>query len=76
MMATNAPQTCQKQQELSDHVQQILIHIADLSRATADAVKDRNENLVRELDKLLETKIGAKERALGALGQHRQEHGC
>ena len=37
---------------------------------------NRNENLVSELDKLVENALGAKERALGALRQHRKEHGC
>ena len=67
---------CLEQQRLMEIVQQHLIRIADLSRATADAVGHRNENLVRELDRQIEREIGAKERALGALRQHREEHGC
>jgi hypothetical protein len=63
-------------QELMDRVQQHLHRIAELSRDTAEAVRNRNENLTRELDKLVENEIGAKERALGAMRQHRDEHGC
>jgi hypothetical protein len=63
-------------QELMDRVQTHLHRIADLSRATAEAVRNRNENLTRELDKQVENELGAKERALGALRQHRHEHGC
>jgi hypothetical protein len=61
---------------LTEKVQQHLIRIAELSRAAADAVASRNENLLRELDSLVEHELGAKERALGALRQHREEHGC
>jgi hypothetical protein len=67
---------CQRQQELMEKVQYHLIRIADLSRATAEAVANQNENLVRELDKQVESELGSKERALGALREHRREHGC
>jgi hypothetical protein len=59
-----------------EQVQHHLLRIAELSRAMADAVANRNENLTRELDKQVEKDIGAKERALGALRQHRADHGC
>jgi hypothetical protein len=67
---------CLKQQELIGLVQQHLHVIADLSRATIEAVGSRNEKLTRELDRQVEAEIGAKERAMGALRQHREEHGC
>jgi hypothetical protein len=67
---------CREQQSLIDCVQSHLLRIADLSRDTAAAVASRNENLTRELDVLVEREIGAKERALGALRQHRKDHGC
>jgi hypothetical protein len=69
-------QPCRKQQSLIDCVQQHLLRIADLSRDTAEAVANRNENLTRELDSQVEKELGEKERALGALRQHREEHGC
>jgi len=67
---------CPQQQRLIDEVQRHLLRIAELSRATAEAVAHRNENLVRELDKQVELAMGEKERALGALRQHRDDHGC
>ena len=67
---------CAEQQRLMDCVQAHLMRIADLSRATASAIANRNENLTRDLDLEAEQEIGAKERALGALRQHRKEHGC
>jgi hypothetical protein len=67
---------CTEQQRLIEEVQMHLLRISELSRAMADAVANRNENLTRELDKEAEREIGEKERALGALRQHRKEHGC
>ncbi len=59
-----------------DKVQEHLMKIAELSKATALAVQNRNENLTRELDRQTEQELGAKERALGASRQHRADHGC
>lgn len=67
---------CQRRERLSNDVQHHLIRISELSRATAEAVKNRNENLTRKLDEEVEREIGAKERALGALREHCAEHGC
>jgi hypothetical protein len=67
---------CAEQQRLISEVQRHLHRISELSRATADAVESRNENLTRELDRAVEEEIGNKERALGALRQHRKDHGC
>lgn len=67
---------CVEQQRLIEVVQQHLIRIAELSRATADAMASRNDDLIAELDRQVEREIGEKERALGALRQHRKDHGC
>jgi hypothetical protein len=67
---------CAEQQRLMKEVQCHLIRISELSRATVEAVAARNENLTRELDKQVEAELGEKERALGALRQHRLDHGC
>ncbi len=67
---------CHELQRLMDCVQEHLIRIAELSRATADAVAQQNEKLTRELDEQVEREIGQKERALAALRQHRTDHGC
>jgi hypothetical protein len=75
-MPDPTPAACRQQQELIDKVQEHLIRIADLSRATAEAVAHRNEHMTRELDREVEEEIGKKERALGALRQHRADHGC
>jgi hypothetical protein len=75
-MPDPAETPCLEQQRLMAAVQAHLLTIAELSRRTADAVAHRNENLTRELDLQVEKAIGEKERALGALRQHRQDHGC
>ena len=70
------PPACQEQQHLMDEVQKHLIRISELSRAIADALRAREDNLLRALDHECETELGRKERALGALRQHRKDHGC
>ena len=70
------PPPCEEQQHLIEEVQRHLILISELSRAAAEAIGNRTENLVSALDKQIELEVGAKERALGALRQHRLEHGC
>jgi hypothetical protein len=75
-MTPDAPSFCPEQVRLMVKVQQHLMRIAELSHAAADAAANRNENLVREIDKQIENELGANERALGALHQHRKEHGC
>ncbi len=75
-MADFSPPACPERRRLIEVVQHHLIRIAELSHATAEALTNGNENLTRELDKEVENEIGAKERALGALRQHREEHGC
>jgi hypothetical protein len=76
LMPDITPPPCRQQQELIEVVQNHLFRIAELSRATADALINRNENMTRELDREVEHEIGKKERALGALRQHRHDHGC
>jgi hypothetical protein len=75
-MMASAPRFCSEQLRLMENVSQHLRRIAELGRAAADAVANSNENLAREHDMQLENELGAKERSLGALRQHREEHGC
>jgi hypothetical protein len=49
-MADSGPRRCPEQQRLIEAVQVHLIQIAELSRATAEAVAGPSENLVAELD--------------------------
>jgi hypothetical protein len=43
-----------------ENVSRHLLRIAELSRVTADAVADRNDHLVVELDKQFEEELGRK----------------
>ncbi len=67
---------CIKQQELIAEVESILEKIARLARSEADAIRGSAENAWMEVDKQIELAIGEKERAIGALREHRKEHGC
>ena len=70
------PSPCLRQQELIEDVQRHLIRISELTRAIAEALANKNENLAAELDKQVDLELGLKERGMGALHQHRKEHGC
>jgi len=41
-----------------------------------EALKSRHHNLWKEIDQQIELTIGEKERCIGALNEHRKEHGC
>jgi hypothetical protein len=67
---------CPRQQELIEKVQRHLLNISELARRIAGAIANRNENTAAELDKQVDLELGLKERAMGALQEHRKEHGC
>jgi hypothetical protein len=68
--------TCLQQQELMADVQRHLMEVSKLTRAVAEALADGNENTAAALDKQVDIELGKKERAMGALHQHRKEHNC
>jgi hypothetical protein len=59
-----------------EDVQRHLIRISELTRAVAEALKNKNENVAAQIDKEVDLELGRKERAMGALHQHRKERGC
>ena len=67
---------CARQQALIEKVQRHLLNISELTRKIAEAIANRNENTAAELDKQVDLELGLKERAMGALHEHRKEHGC
>jgi hypothetical protein len=68
---------CSERERLSVEVQQTLIDIIVFAERLRDAVVNSLEGpSVIKLDKDLENALGAKERAFGALAQHRKDHGC
>ena len=74
-MAT-AKGPCAHQQELIEVVRKHLARIAELSRETAEALAARDVGRAMEIDKKIELELGAKERGMGALHEHKREHGC
>ena len=67
---------CRKKQELMAEVQRQLVHLAELARAESAAIENLTGNTWIAIDKEIENTIGAKERAIGALREHNEEHGC
>jgi len=70
------PSPCDVQQQLIAQAQEHLLRLGELARAEADAVANRSANLIMEIDREIERVLWEKERALGALYEHRREHGC
>ena len=68
--------TCLRQEELVHETQRHLIRLAELAKQESEAIASRNESLILALDQDIENTLGLKERALGALSEHRKEHGC
>jgi len=74
-MAT-AKGPCAHQQELIEVVRKHLARIAELSRDTAEALAAGEMGRAMEFDKEIELELGEKERDMGALHEHKKEHGC
>jgi hypothetical protein len=64
---------CTECERLFDQVEQRLGEISTLSKEAAAAIARRDHTLMEKLDSQLEHALGAKERSLGALRQHRRE---
>jgi hypothetical protein len=67
---------CPRQAELIEEVRIYLQRLAELAHAEAEALQCGHQGLWREIDQEIENVIGEKERAIGALNEHRTEHGC
>jgi hypothetical protein len=67
---------CLQQQELIEAVRIHLLRISELTRDVAAALAAKDEDLATKLDKEVDLELGLKERAMGALHQHRKEHCC
>ena len=67
---------CQRQHELRERVNAILARIDQLNQGQMKALNEGDDQRLLELDKQMELTFGEKERAFGALFEHRDEHGC
>jgi hypothetical protein len=59
-----------------ERAQGILLHLAELMHREREAIATESENTLLAIDHEIELAVGEKERAMGALRQHRQDHGC
>jgi hypothetical protein len=69
-------QICARQQELIAEVQSHLMRLAELAREEAAVIARKDDEMWLKLDQEIENELGKKERSLGALKEHRKEHGC
>jgi hypothetical protein len=67
---------CSRQEELVAETQRHLVRLAELAKQEAEAIASRDEALILALDQDIENTLGLKERALGALHEHRNTHNC
>jgi hypothetical protein len=67
---------CKQKDELLEAVQRHLARLSELAHLEITAIQSKSDNTWLNIDKEIENTIGEKERALGALKQHQQEHGC
>ncbi|MBV9573026.1 MAG: hypothetical protein JOY93_03150 [Acidobacteriales bacterium] len=68
-------QQCQRCSELFSSVAAVLDDLTSLTRAQSEAFKAGDMDEFTRLDKELENAVGLKERSIGALREHRREHG-
>lgn len=67
---------CPARARLEQLAQHFLMEMSRLAREEVDVVASGDRSKILDIDKRIENALGEKERALGALYQHRQEHGC
>jgi hypothetical protein len=66
---------CERCAELFSQVAGVLDELASLTLAQSEAFKAGDMDRFTRLDKELENTVGRKERCIGALREHRREHG-
>jgi len=67
---------CQMKIALMSAAQKALTDLAELMHRQREAIASESENTLLAIDREIEVRLGEKERAMGALQQHRKEHGC
>jgi hypothetical protein len=67
---------CAERRELERRVEEILRKLAALAAEEADLVTAGDQPKIDIVDEDIEATLGEKERAIGALKQHRSHHGC
>ncbi len=67
---------CAKRDKLRNRAAHILGVLVKLGNEQIECLKRDDQKRLREVDKRLDLYYGKKERALGALREHTEEHGC
>ena len=62
--------------QLEERVAAALRRLASLALKQADLIRRREGSGIEAIDRLIEITLRDKERSIGALKQHRIEHGC
>jgi hypothetical protein len=76
MGTPSASRPCGTKGELVAEVRKHLVEIGRLSETAMSALSNHDDGAFMRADREMETTLGRKERALGALRQHCREHGC
>ncbi len=67
---------CERRDELTNEVQFHLVRLTELAREEIKYLNRWEQRPMMDMDKQIEEALGAKERCLGALKEHRRQHGC
>jgi hypothetical protein len=67
---------CKTRRNLAQSGQDALSDLGSLIHEEREAIEAEGPKTLTAIDELLEKAFGRKERAMGALHQHRREHGC
>ena len=67
---------CSEYARLQTDVQSVLGKLQEITSAQLEAFRVNDRALFMQLDKELDLTIGEKERKIGALHQHVEEHHC
>jgi hypothetical protein len=67
---------CARRDELTFQAEEMIRRIIEHSKGAAEALHRHDYAALVQLDRDLETALGEKERALGALREHQLTHGC
>jgi hypothetical protein len=67
---------CAERESIEQEVSAALSAVTELMKRQLEALKVADHHKMFALDRELENSFGRKERAFGALRQHRKDHGC
>jgi len=67
---------CEKHEELLEQVQKILQRLQELSGRQVTSIDSGVSERFMSRDREMELAMGEKERLVGALREHDEEHGC